>query len=270
MSTKSRGITKFVRVKESDAQLLPSADPPEGKPKGPKPEDPLKRCVRDLLDQGGRDEEEATAWCKDFLEMQGQVDEPTATDSANVREAERILEQTRHDLIKPEELEQCTRNRQALLGEAEFEARKRCRRDWDLNEKIRGTAVATDSTESRVRILLDRPPEFHRLAVLRLQLDMRTTELANHYSLEEADKKARKELGLPRVYHRKPEPDVALDVFGKSKEQRIKEIYAVDNERRPGERLIGPYSGVPPIYGKTRAQILEEAYEADAEGKKNR
>jgi hypothetical protein len=60
------------------------------------------------------------------------------------------------------------------------------------------------------------------------------------------------------------------DAFGKNQEQRIKETYAVDNERRPGERLIGPYSGVPNLYGKSRKQVIEEAYEADAEGKKNR
>jgi hypothetical protein len=37
--------------------------------------DPLKACVRNLLDQGGRSEEEATAWCRDYLAMKPDTDE---------------------------------------------------------------------------------------------------------------------------------------------------------------------------------------------------
>jgi hypothetical protein len=281
MSQKSKGITKFVRIRDTDAQLLPSAEVPAVK--GPKPEDALKRCVQNLLNQGGRDEIEAEKWCKDFLEMRSEFDDETATDSANIREAERILTETRDSIMKPRELEECTRHRMAMLDEGEFTAHQRCLRDWDLNEKIRGTATATDCTEPGLRML--EPPEaFQKLKRLRLALDHRTNELMEtfnmlgscsgcaprRYTAEEADHKARAELGLPQVWKSPPIVSSMPDAFGKSKEQRIKETIAVDNERRPGERLIGPYSGVPNLYGKSRKQVIEEAVEADAEGKKNR
>jgi hypothetical protein len=283
MSQKSKGLTKFILAK--DGQLLPAPDAPIEKPKGPAKEDPLKACVRGLLDQGGRDEIEAEKWCRDYLDMRSEFDESTAIDSANVKEAERILIQTREDIMKPRELEQCTRNRMAMLGEGEFTAGQRCLRDWDLNEKIRGTAIMTDSTESRLRIL-DPPEAFKKLERLRVALDHRTTELVEtfnmlgsdsgcaprHYTAREADRKARTELGLPQVWKSEPMPEASMpDAFNKTAAQRIQEQAAdTDITRRPGERLISPHSGVPRIFGKTRAQILEETYEADAEGKKNR
>lgn len=235
-------------------------------------EDSLKACVIDLLNQGGRSEEEATAWCKDYLAMGGETNEPTSIDGANIREAERIMIQTRLDIMKPEEMEQCIRNRQALFGEGESTASRRCREDWEMGERVRGSpAVATD-TKSRLS-LLDPPEAFRKLERLRIALDHRTSELINehhvgndsrrkyyHYTPEEADRKARKELGLPQVYHKKPEPEVTVpDVTGKSREQRIKESIAADAKRRPGT--------VPDVYGKSHVQIVEEAFAQDAEDK---
>jgi hypothetical protein len=269
MTVKSKGITKFVRVKESDAQLLPAPDAlieklvkrsPSAQP------DPLKTCVIGLLNQGGRDEEEATAWCKDYLAMKTlpDIDEPTAVDSANVREAERIMVDAKESL-KPYFMERCVRTRQGLFGEPEFEATKKCRQDWILNERTFGTMVATDA-ESRVRQLTEVPESFHKLEVLRLQLDSRTSELVNHCSLEEADRRARKELGLPRVYpKRKPDVATVPDVTGKSQTQIINEIQAVNADKRPGERMISPCSGVPNLYGKSRGQAVKEVFEQDAE-----
>jgi hypothetical protein len=217
------------------------------------------------------------------MKAQPDIDDSTATDSANIREAERILNETRDSIMKPRELEECTRNRMAMFGEGEFTAGQRCKRDWDLRERIHGPAMmATDA--SLASQILDAPEPFKQLKRLRLALDRRTTELMGtfnmldscsgcaprHYTAEEADHKARAELGLPQVWKSMPIVPSMPDAFGKSKEQRIKEIYAVDNERRPGERLIGPSSGVPNLYGKSRKQVIEEAFEADAEGKKNR
>lgn len=57
------------------------------------------------------------------------------------------------------------------------------------------------------------------------------------------------------------------DVVGKSKEQRIEEAYGTAADKRRGERLISPYSGVPASYEKSRAQINKEALEEAAEDK---
>ena len=236
-------------------------------------EDPLKSCIRERLSEGGRSEEEATAWCKDFLAMKADYDDSTSADSANIKEAERIFIHTREDIVKPRELEQCIRNRQTLFGEGEWTAGRNCHRDWELGERVRGSAmVATDGNEpiDIIHRELDAPEPFKQLERLRIALDHRTTALMEkshvvhgsriyHYTPEEAERKARKELGLPQVYHPK-QPDVATvpDVFGKSREQRIKESYGADTERRrPGEKP----TTVPNLYGKSHDQIVREALE---------
>jgi hypothetical protein len=251
------------------------------KPKGadaPSAQTDLKNCICDRLNEGGRDQAEAESWCKDYLEMRGQVDESAAIDSANIKEAERILIQARDSIMKPRELEQCTRNRMNMLGEGEFTAGKNCQRDWELWERIHGVTAATDA-ELRLSIL-DAPEEFRKLERLRLALDRRTEELMEtsnmlaskegcaprKYTEREADRKARTELGLPQINHlEKLEPATMPEVFGKSREQRIKESYAAD--KRPGERMISPFSGVPNLYGKSRDQIIKEVFEQDAEDK---
>jgi len=248
----------------------------KGLPVKPSAQTDLKNCICDRLNEGGRDQAEAESWCKDYLEMRGQVDESAAIDSANNKEAVRILVQARDSIMKPRELEQCVRNRVNMLGEGEFTAGKNCQRDWELFERIHGVAAATDA-ESRLSIL-DPPPEFQKLERLRVALDNRTAEIMEtlsmlaskegcaprKYTEIEADRKARRELGLPQVYHRKPEPDVTMpEVFGKTKLQIIKEGYAAD--KRPGERMISPFSGMPNLYGKSREQIIKEVYEQDRE-----
>lgn len=245
--------------RKKDAQLLPSTD------------DPLKTCILNLMGEG-RSQEEATAWCKDYLELGGEANEPMSIDGANVREAERIMIEA-HDALKPIQTEQCIRNRQALFGEREFEAGRRCREDWELGERARGSpiAVATDS-ESRLQ-LAEMPESFKRLEQLRLRLDSRTNELINefhvgndsrkkhyHYTPEEADRKARKELGLPQVYPKKPEPEATVpDLTGKNKEQLIKESHAADAERTPEKPTT-----VPNLYGKSHEQVVKEAFAENA------
>jgi hypothetical protein len=298
MTVKSKGLTKYVVARDA---LLPSVDPPDvpiEKPaKGPAKEDPLKSCVRDLLNQGGRSEDEARKWCEDYLAMRPDTDESTAADSANIREAERILIQTREDVMKPRELEQCTRNRMALFGEGEFTAGKNCRRDWELGERVRGSpedyprlegplgnvrAVATDEIESRLSIL-DQPASFQQLARLRIQLDNRTEELMEtsnmldsvsgsaprKYTFKEADRKARQELGLPQVSRMQPDVATVPDVTGETRAQRIQQSQAVNADKRPGERMISPESGVPNLYGKSREQVVKEVFEQHAEDNKS-
>lgn len=292
MTVKSKGITRFVVA--SDAQVLPSPDVPIEKPaKGPAKEDPLKWCVRERLSEGGRSEEEATAWCRDYLAMKADYGSEAAADSANIREAERLLIQTREDIMKPRELEQCTRNRMALFGEGEYTAGKNCRRDWDMGEAVRGSPeeyprlegqlgnVRTAADTSLTSQILDAPESFKQLERLRIQLDNRTEELMEthnmlgsvsgsaprKYTFKEADRKARTELGLPHVDHMQPDTATVGDVLNKSKEERINESQAVNADKRPGERMISPESGVPNLYGKSREQVVKEAFEQDAEDK---
>jgi len=288
MTVKSKGITKFIIAK--DAQLLPAPDVPAEVAKRQHVPDPLKKCVLEMLGQGGRSEEEATAWCKDFLESGGESNSPTSIDAANNSEAVRIMVETRRDITKPREIEQCIKNRQNLFGEGEWTAGQNCRRDWELGERVRGSpeeyprlegqlgnvrAVATDGNEpiSMIHRELDAPEAFQQLERLRIALDRRTEELTNQhgvfrgekiytYTPKEAEWKARKELGLP-IVSRKPEPDVTVpDATGKSKEQRLKESYGADTERRrPGEKP----TTVPNLYGKSHDQIVREALDQHAE-----
>jgi len=282
MTVKSKGITKFIIAK--DAQLLPAPDVPPDFLKRQHVPDPLKKCVLNLLSQGGRSQGEAEAWCTDFLNMGGETNEAAASDSANIREAERLLIQVRDDIMKPTELERCIENRQNLFGEGSFTAAKNCRRDWGLSERIHGTEeqdlqhgpIGTD-VESRLTIL-DAPATFTQLAILRIRLDARIEELMctsnmldsesgaapRKYTFKEADRKARGELGLPQVSRMQPDVATVPDVTGKTKEQLIKESVAADTERRPNERRISPHSGVPEMYGKTKEQILKEHAEEDA------
>jgi hypothetical protein len=291
MTVKSKGLTKYVVARDA---LLPSPDVPAEAVKGQHKEDPLKKCVLNLLNQGGRSQEEAEAWCTDFLNMGGETNEAAASDSANIREAERLLIQTREDIMRPKELEQCVRNRVSLFGEGEFTAGKNCRRDWELSESVHGSPeeypqlegqpgnarTATDT--SLASQILDPPQSFVQLERLRIQLANRTEELMHtsnmvdsesgaaprKYTFKEADRKARTELGLPHVDHPK-QPDVATvpDVTGKTRAQRIQESQAVNTDKRSGERMISPESGVPNLYGKTHEQILKEHAEQDAEDK---
>ncbi|MCJ7768726.1 hypothetical protein MUP79_10095 [Candidatus Bathyarchaeota archaeon] len=232
----------------------------------------MKTCILERLNEGGRNEEEARKWCVDYLALKEalgpNVDEATACDSANLREAERVFLDTKIRL-KPWYMDKCVATRQRLFGEPEYEAAKRCKEDFEMSERVRGNMVVTDAAS--VHQFLDPPESFHKLAVLELQLDRRTEEFENYCTPEEADKRARKELGLPRVFpKRKPEPDATMpEVFGKTREQRLKEL-AVDTQRRPGERLISPFSGVPPLYGKNRKQVLDEVYEMDQQDRENR
>ena len=94
-----RLINKGLSVKPKGAAEKGEPSTTQSQPGKPK-EDPLKACVLDLLNQGGRSEEEATAWCKDFLAMGGKDSEPESIDGANVREAERIMLDAR-DSLKP-------------------------------------------------------------------------------------------------------------------------------------------------------------------------
>jgi len=279
MTTKSKGLHTFALVKE--AQPLPSPDVPIEKPvKGPKPEDALKNCVLELLNQGGRDQDEAEKWCRDYLTMKAQPDicDSAACDSANLREAERVFMDAK-ERLKPWYMDKCIAQRQRLFGENEFEAKRRCVIDYDISERVHGVQYEADQTT--LAKCCESPESFHKLGVLELQLDDRTAKLMDehhtlhgthyyHYTCEEADRKAREELGLPQVYHRKTEPDATMpNMVGKSKEQRIKEL-AADTTRHPGERLISPYSGVPNLYMKSRKQVLEEVYEMDRQDRENR
>jgi len=289
----SKGLTRFVVAPKEDAQLLPSVDPPAEKPvkKSLPNEDPLKACVRERLREGGRSEEEATAWCRDYLAMKADYGSEAAADSACVREAERILVQTREDVMRPTELERCVRNRVFLFGEGEFTAGKNCRRDWELGERVRGSPeeyprlegqpgnarTATDT--SLASQILDAPESFQQLERLRIQLDNRTEELMRtsnmldsesgaaprKYTFKEADRKARQELGLPQVSRMQPDVATVPDVTGKTRAQRINESQGVKTDKRPGERMISPESGVPNLYGKSRDQIIKEAFEEHAE-----
>jgi hypothetical protein len=266
------------KPKGRDAQMLPSAEAPAEKlvKKSLPNEDPLKTCILERLNEGGRNEIEAEKWCRDYLMMKsGNASESAACDSANLREAERVFMDTK-ERLKPWYLEKCVAQRQRLFGENQFEAKRRCVIDYEISERVHGIQYEADKTT--LHQCCDIPESFHKQGVLVLQLDDRTKELMEqinflasregvpprHYTEIEADRKARTELGLPQIDHpQKPEPDATMEVFGKTKEARIKEIYAVDNVRRPGERLISPFSGVPNLYGKSRKQVLEEVYEMD-------
>jgi len=245
--------------------------------------DLLKTCILERLSEGGRNELESEKWCRDYLAMKAQPDicDSAAIDSANLREAERVMLDAKESL-KPYYLEKCVALRGRLFGESEFEAARRCKIDYEINERVHGNPNATD--QESLHKITEPPESFHKLGVLVLQLDDRTEELMEtcnflkakegcappKYSQKEADRKARKELGLPIVDPpRKPEPDVTIDVFGKTKEQIIKEL-AADTTRHPGERLISPYSGVPNLYMKSRKQVLEEVYEMDRQDREGK
>lgn len=269
-----------VKPKGGDA-LLPSPEDPNQKlvKKSLPNEDPLKTCILERLNEGGRNEEEARKWCQDYLAMKAQPDisDSAACDSANLKEAERVFMDAKESL-KPYYFDKCIAQRQRLFGENEFEAKRRCVIDYEISERVHGPPYGTDQTS--LRQIIEFPESFHKLGVLVLQLDDRTEELMEtcnflkakegcappKYTEIEADRKARTELGLPQVDHpQKPEPATMPEVFGKSKEQRIKESYAAD--KRPGERMISPFSGVPNLYGKSREQIIKEIIEQDAEDK---
>jgi hypothetical protein len=184
------------------------------------------RAVRIAMDGTGRTRAQAELWAKDYLVVVEYTTQDAAVESANIKEAERTVK-----IAKDEsDMQHCIIARQNLYFETEEQATRSCKANIsqlsDLYSLEVNLAVKTSITES---------------------IGFKDG-LGNHYTHEEAEAMARKELGLPKSKAVTANDAVQMpDLYGKTPEE-LKKLAIADSKK----------TGFPNLYGKSKEEIDEE------------
>lgn len=183
------------------------------------------KAVKIALDGGFRTQKQAEMWAVDYLTLGGTSNHEKACDSANIKEAERVM----LDLNKEVDFERCCALQQKLYLVDAAHAEIACKNNpgsiYELEEK---------------NIQLD-------VAVKMNQFHM--SDRTHFLTPQEAEVEARRDLELPAKLFASGS-SAGLDIYGKSA-QEVAEI-ANDMELKNSGKI-------PSLHGKSRAQIAQEA-----------
>jgi hypothetical protein len=136
----------------------------------------FENALKLAMDGGFRSETEAQFWAADFLRMGGSENQDAAIGSANILEAERVLNRVQQDVDHA----RCVKYRQEVYFDAANVAEMSCRRDPSQLAKLEETATQLNCLTAVI--------EAGRLK-----------SATEGYTHEEAEAIARQELELPKA-----------------------------------------------------------------------